>query len=100
MNPTSAAGFYWLVVTPAVKRWFTQRHVPAPLRVPVRFVRLLGKGLASVQLPGALADALAPRGHPPTTFITIAQAGLRPAVSVVVWSAARSAVRRSVGAIG
>jgi len=92
----SSVGFYWLVVTPAVKRWFTQRNVPAPLRVPVRFVRLLGKGLASVQLPGALADALGL----PTTFVTVAEAGLRPAISVVVWAAARSSVRRSVGAIG
>ena len=90
------AGFAWLVVSPAVRRWFVQRSVPTPLRVPVRIVRSLGRGLASVQLPGALATALGL----PSPFVTVAEAGLRPASSALLWAAARSSVRRSVGAIG
>lgn len=95
-NPqVNLAGLTWLLPSPALRQRFAQQGIPAPTRLPVRWVRPLAPGKAQVQLPGAIARAL----HLPP-FITAPETHLRPASSAVLWSSARSAVRRSVGAVG
>jgi hypothetical protein len=93
---TSPAGLAWLVPSPAQRQRFVKHGLPIPLRVPVRWVRTTSSGHALIQLPGALAQALAL----PSPFVTIPAHQLRPVTSVLLWSAARSTLRRSLGCIG
>jgi hypothetical protein len=96
-NPqVNLTGLAWLLPSPTLRQRFAQHSLPIPTRLPVRWVRPNAPGRAEIQLPGAIAKAL----QLPSSFITVQETQLRPASSIVLWSTARSTVRRSVGAIG
>ena len=84
--------FGWLLVSPAVRRWFVRAGVPAPLRVPV-LVLSVGRSQALVSLPVCLARALRV-GSP---VVRCSPASFVPCRSPVVWSVALASVRRSLG---
>ena len=93
---TSPAGLSWLLVSPALRRQFTQRGLAVPFRVPVRWAGYAKDELPLVQLPTALSRALGLS----SPFLATPAGQLRPARSVLLWASARRTLRRSLGAIG
>lgn len=84
-----ASGMAWLALSPAMQRWWRNRNLPVPVRVPVELHGSASKGVAWIRFPTALADALGL----PSAWVAVAECQLRPCYNVVLWSDARQRIR-------
>lgn len=81
----------WLVISPAIARWFTQRNLPVPVRIPVRWHGPSYKGCSCVALSAAPARALGL----PTIFIDVADTQLRPVYNMSLFVQAKMNFRKA-----
>ncbi|GEM_PF-4363804 len=84
-----SAGIAWLALSPAMQRWWVNRGLPVPLRMPVELHGVAGPGLAWVRFPTVMANAL---GFP-KSWVAVAECQLRPCYNAMLWREARQALR-------
>jgi hypothetical protein len=79
----------WLVLSPAMQRWWVNRGLPVPVRLPVELHGVAGPGLTWVRMPAAMAAAL---GFS-SAWVAVAECQVRPCYNALLWRDARQVLR-------
>lgn len=88
-----ACGMAWLALSPAMQRWWINRNLPRPVRLPVELHGAAGPGLTWVRMPTAMATALGL----PASWVAVPEEQVRPCYNAMIWRDARQVIYNRYG---